>query len=161
MWSLTLRLREAGMATLCFIGTTAQPPSRSAAGRGGGVILWLPVAGMDLFVSLCHMNRFFLKFFLKCNQNCLKNAGNPRDMRRFQVSVLYCKGHPHFLELCFKVVLQSPRHVRASCNWRQTKHFQGIAHINAGHSLIEPGELLTWLKDKKNCYKLTFYSFAY
>lgn len=29
--------------------------------------------------------RFFLKFFLKCNQNCLKNAGNPRDMRRFQV----------------------------------------------------------------------------
>lgn len=32
--------------------------------------------------------RFFLKFFLKCNQNCLKNAGNPRDMRRFQVSVI-------------------------------------------------------------------------
>ena len=30
-------------------------------------------------------SRFFLKFFLKCNQNCLKNAGNPRDMRRFQV----------------------------------------------------------------------------
>ena len=29
--------------------------------------------------------RFQLKFFLKCNQNCLKNAGNPRDMRRFQV----------------------------------------------------------------------------
>lgn len=35
-----------------------------------------------LLVSIC---RFFLKFFLKCNQNCLKNAGNPRDMRRFQV----------------------------------------------------------------------------
>lgn len=31
--------------------------------------------------------RFFLKFFLKCNQNCLKNAGNPRDMRRFQVGL--------------------------------------------------------------------------
>ncbi|KAK0080900.1 hypothetical protein PV325_013147 [Microctonus aethiopoides] len=31
--------------------------------------------------------RFFLKFFLKCNQNCLKNAGNPRDMRRFQVII--------------------------------------------------------------------------
>ncbi|KAL7668787.1 hypothetical protein ACOME3_009474 [Neoechinorhynchus agilis] len=31
------------------------------------------------------MDRHFLKFFLKCNQNCLKNAGNPRDMRRFQV----------------------------------------------------------------------------
>lgn len=30
--------------------------------------------------------RYQLKFFLKCNQNCLKNAGNPRDMRRFQVS---------------------------------------------------------------------------
>ncbi|MEQ2274339.1 hypothetical protein XENORESO_018848 [Xenotaenia resolanae] len=40
---------------------------------------------------LCHVllfpSRFFLKFFLKCNQNCLKNAGNPRDMRRFQVVV--------------------------------------------------------------------------
>ncbi|MEQ2299797.1 hypothetical protein AMECASPLE_018734, partial [Ameca splendens] len=35
-----------------------------------------------------HFSRlFFLKFFLKCNQNCLKNAGNPRDMRRFQVVV--------------------------------------------------------------------------
>ncbi|CAB1321997.1 unnamed protein product, partial [Coregonus sp. 'balchen'] len=33
---------------------------------------------------------FFLKFFLKCNQNCLKTAGNPRDMRRFQ----FCKGAP-------------------------------------------------------------------
>ena len=30
---------------------------------------------------------YTLKFFLKCNQNCLKNAGNPRDMRRFQVAV--------------------------------------------------------------------------
>ncbi|KAK3765958.1 hypothetical protein RRG08_002201 [Elysia crispata] len=30
---------------------------------------------------------FFLKFFMKCNQNCLKNAGNPRDMRRFQVAI--------------------------------------------------------------------------
>lgn len=33
------------------------------------------------------IDRYFLKFFLKCNQNCLKNAGNPRDMRRFQVNV--------------------------------------------------------------------------
>ncbi|KAI0989107.1 hypothetical protein GJ496_000327 [Pomphorhynchus laevis] len=33
------------------------------------------------------LDRYFLKFFLKCNQNCLKNAGNPRDMRRFQVVV--------------------------------------------------------------------------
>ncbi|XP_061066364.1 transcription factor COE4 isoform X2 [Eubalaena glacialis] len=33
------------------------------------------------------IDRFFLKFFLKCNQNCLRNAGNPRDMRRFQVVV--------------------------------------------------------------------------
>uniref|UniRef100_A0A7N6BID2 IPT/TIG domain-containing protein n=1 Tax=Anabas testudineus TaxID=64144 RepID=A0A7N6BID2_ANATE len=35
------------------------------------------------------IDRFFLKFFLKCNQNCLKNAGNPRDMRRFQVTKIY------------------------------------------------------------------------
>jgi len=34
------------------------------------------------------VDRNCLKFFLKCNQNCLKNAGNPRDMRRFQVAIL-------------------------------------------------------------------------
>ncbi|XP_064425447.1 transcription factor COE3-like isoform X2 [Latimeria chalumnae] len=42
------------------------------------------------------IDRFFLKFFLKCNQNCLKNAGNPRDMRRFQVVVsttIHVDGH--------------------------------------------------------------------
>ncbi|XP_043118092.1 transcription factor COE3 [Puntigrus tetrazona] len=42
------------------------------------------------------IDRFFLKFFLKCNQNCLKNAGNPRDTRRFQVLVsttVFVKGH--------------------------------------------------------------------
>ncbi|XP_074595579.1 EBF transcription factor knot isoform X1 [Brevipalpus obovatus] len=33
------------------------------------------------------IDRYYLKFFLKCNQNCLKNAGNPRDMRRFQVVI--------------------------------------------------------------------------
>lgn len=54
--------------------------------RSEVVHIVFPVAGMDSFVSLCPMRRFFLKFFLKCNQNCLKNAGNPRDMRRFQVS---------------------------------------------------------------------------
>lgn len=42
--------------------------------------------------------RFFLKFFLKCNQNCLKNAGNPRDMRRFQVS------HPSFIYRLLKQI---------------------------------------------------------
>ncbi|XP_022613485.1 transcription factor COE2 isoform X5 [Seriola dumerili] len=49
-------------------------------------------------VLLTHevMCRFFLKFFLKCNQNCLKTAGNPRDMRRFQVvlsSTVCVDGH--------------------------------------------------------------------
>ncbi|XP_053180820.1 transcription factor COE2 isoform X8 [Scomber japonicus] len=49
-------------------------------------------------VLLTHevMCRFFLKFFLKCNQNCLKTAGNPRDMRRFQVvlsSTVSVDGH--------------------------------------------------------------------
>ena len=34
--------------------------------------------------------RFHLKFFVKCNQNCLKNAGNPKDSRRrFQVALYY------------------------------------------------------------------------
>ncbi|OAF70041.1 Transcription factor COE2 [Intoshia linei] len=33
------------------------------------------------------IDRYYIKFFMKCNQNCLKNAGNPRDMRRFKVSI--------------------------------------------------------------------------
>ncbi|XP_062499847.1 transcription factor collier-like isoform X2 [Corticium candelabrum] len=33
------------------------------------------------------LDKYYLKFFLKCNQNCLKNAGNPKEMRRFQVVV--------------------------------------------------------------------------
>ncbi|KAI4589133.1 hypothetical protein MJG53_003541 [Ovis ammon polii x Ovis aries] len=37
------------------------------------------------WIGLALQSQFFLKFFLKCNQNCLKTAGNPRDMRRFQV----------------------------------------------------------------------------
>lgn len=34
------------------------------------------------------IDRYRLKFFVKCNQNCLKNAGNPKDSRRrFQVAL--------------------------------------------------------------------------
>lgn len=47
MWSLTLRLREAGMATLCCKVATAQPPSHASAvwrgGEGGGSVSAAPV----------------------------------------------------------------------------------------------------------------------
>eukprot|EP00731_Ephydatia_muelleri_P020397 Em0013g124a len=34
------------------------------------------------------IDKFRLRFFVKCNQNCLKNAGNPKDTRRrFQVAI--------------------------------------------------------------------------
>lgn len=34
------------------------------------------------------IEKFRLRFFVKCNQNCLKNAGNPKDTRRrFQVAI--------------------------------------------------------------------------
>ncbi|TMS13902.1 Transcription factor COE3 [Larimichthys crocea] len=52
------------------------------------------------------IDRFFLKFFLKCNQNCLKNAGNPRDMRRFQVVVSTTLITPHAIR-----VQTPPRHI--------------------------------------------------
>ncbi|KAM7125512.1 transcription factor COE4 isoform 4-T5 [Molossus nigricans] len=51
----------------------------------GSVRSWMQGAG--ILDASTAAQRFFLKFFLKCNQNCLKNAGNPRDMRRFQVVV--------------------------------------------------------------------------
>lgn len=56
--------------------------------------------------------RFFLKFFLKCNQNCLKNAGNPRDMRRFQVSIID-----------FRIIWNYPNREdgKNEKNWKQTK----------------------------------------
>ncbi|TEA24363.1 hypothetical protein DBR06_SOUSAS4410071, partial [Sousa chinensis] len=44
-----------------------------------------PERWVELRFQKQKIKRFFLKFFLKCNQNCLKTAGNPRDMRRFQV----------------------------------------------------------------------------
>ena len=41
-----------------------------------------------------------LKVFLKCNQNCLINAGNPRELRKFKVTLLivYC---------CFYIINQT------------------------------------------------------
>lgn len=46
---------------------------------------------LNHFLVVCPLNahyRYRLKFFVKCNQNCLKNAGNPKDSRRrFQVRV--------------------------------------------------------------------------
>lgn len=57
---------------------------------------------------LCSLCRFFLKFFLKCNQNCLKNAGNPRDMRRFQVNLFHTPGPTvSFHTLLFVVFLSA------------------------------------------------------
>lgn len=47
-----------------------------------------PFAVVNTSDVALYLSRFFLKFFLKCNQNCLKTAGNPRDMRRFQVSLI-------------------------------------------------------------------------
>ena len=87
------------------------------------------VSLFSLSVSLC-MHRFFLKFFLKCNQNCLKNAGNPRDMRRFQVRHFTVRGQgpAGFLECS---VLFCARPAIASCNWRKTKHLQGVSLVNA------------------------------
>lgn len=157
MWSLTLRLRAARMATLCCRAEYSTSLCHTAAFFSGRltsamVSLWQAVTAALRWIykvasfslswscfyienSICHNRmmdegwdgpcvpsgvlcshrktrtallmthrcsvnsctdsssrclsffkcRFFLKFFLKCNQNCLKNAGNPRDMRRFQV----------------------------------------------------------------------------
>ncbi|NXS46340.1 COE2 factor, partial [Balaeniceps rex] len=55
-----------------------------------------------------YLSRFFLKFFLKCNQNCLKTAGNPRDMRRFQVSLIRLSINLSAFFLLFLFPLLSP-----------------------------------------------------
>lgn len=55
-----------------------------------------------------YLSRFFLKFFLKCNQNCLKTAGNPRDMRRFQVSLISLSINLSASVLLFLSLLLSP-----------------------------------------------------
>ena len=75
--------------------------------------------------------RFQLKFFLKCNQNCLKNAGNPRDMRRFQVSHLQSYHPIVFLWYC-GIVLSSDCHIWHKINlYDFTKLFY--------HDMILPG----------------------
>lgn len=62
MWSFTLRLREVGMATLCCIVATAQPPSRSAAGGmgwvGGVVVV---VVASEFMASLTAAQRWIYK----------------------------------------------------------------------------------------------------
>ena len=40
---------------------------------------------------------FRLKFFLKCNQNCVTAAGNPRNTRRFQLSLATTEGQQEVL----------------------------------------------------------------
>ena len=45
----------------------------------------LKICRLFFSISIC---RFFLKYFLRSNQNCHKSAGNPRDVRRFQVKFL-------------------------------------------------------------------------
>ncbi|KAG7223497.1 hypothetical protein INR49_015490 [Caranx melampygus] len=62
---------------------------------------------------LIYLCRFFLKFFLKCNQNCLKTAGNPRDMRRFQMEEVMLRdpgsGHEGHSRLTSSAVFQHQR----------------------------------------------------
>uniref|UniRef100_UPI001CD8C5B5 transcription factor COE1-like n=1 Tax=Solea senegalensis TaxID=28829 RepID=UPI001CD8C5B5 len=71
------------------LGTEADPRAAERAERrktDGGETLNLRLQ-RESAGQQTRLHQFFLKFFLKCNQNCLKNAGNPRDMRRFQVVV--------------------------------------------------------------------------
>lgn len=70
-----------------------------------------------ILLWLFYYYRFFLKFFMKCNQNCLKNAGNPRDMRRFQVT--YIVGHLACIMLySYSTVLMTYR-LRCETEFRQ------------------------------------------
>uniref|UniRef100_A0A8C9XFE2 EBF transcription factor 1 n=1 Tax=Sander lucioperca TaxID=283035 RepID=A0A8C9XFE2_SANLU len=83
------------------------------------------------------IDRFFLKFFLKCNQNCLKNAGNPRDMRRFQVrcsclraysiSTFFC-----FIALIFLPSLQliTPHAIRVQT---PPRHIPGVVEVTLSY----------------------------
>ena len=108
-------------------------------------------------VTICHLSsplfllsRFFLKFFLKCNQNCLKNAGNPRDMRRFQVSTYY---------LSFsKSIFSPPNHYSSSfcLPWKIVILGGHIAYPKCGgkslgcvRQHVRPQQFETWPKSEK------------
>lgn len=80
--------------------------------------------GLMDFVSLCPMHRFFLKFFLKCNQNCLKNAGNPRDMRRFQVSGFTVRANT-LPTTVFQSCFAKPQTCKSILQLRTNKAFTG------------------------------------
>ena len=78
--------------------------------------------------------RFFLKFFLKCNQNCLKNAGNPRDMRRFQV----LHTHTHTFHCSSFLVISS--------SWRTHTHTHTHTHT-CTHWCV-PSQMVAYSKVK-------------
>jgi len=78
-------------------------------------------------------DRYTLKFFLKCNQNCLKNAGNPRDMRRFQVAVAttYSLDDGHALALSENMFVHNN-----SKHGRKIKRADGVG----GHEAYTPAQ---------------------
>lgn len=77
--------RRARISDLCEIYCPLRWVSRGYGRRAGGALCGRSGYQWAMGNQCDTSCRYFLKFFLKCNQNCLKNAGNPRDMRRFQV----------------------------------------------------------------------------
>ncbi|XP_062273028.1 transcription factor COE2 isoform X1 [Scomber scombrus] len=91
------------------------------------------------------IDRFFLKFFLKCNQNCLKTAGNPRDMRRFQVvlsSTVSVDGH----------VLAVSDNMFVHNNSKHGRRARRLEPGESAENSMEYGETLT-LKHTTPCIK--------
>ncbi|KAA3680958.1 early B-cell factor, partial [Paragonimus westermani] len=80
-------LGERRRCRLLLSYTTRPRPLRSFGGLGHKAIRPSGMKSLDCLFKDLFLFRYFLKFFMKCNQNCLKNAGNPRDMRRFQVAI--------------------------------------------------------------------------
>jgi len=78
---------------------------------------------------------------MKCNQNCLKNAGNPRDMRRFQASITQVLVIKVLNAVCSTVAMNDTLGVahtdRVTCCFNIFLVFfpQDASYLYAGHLL--------------------------
>ena len=89
-------------------------------------------------------NRYFMRFFLRCNQNCLRNAGNPRNIRRFQLALSVSVEMIHLLAVSDNMfVHNNSKHTRGE-KPEESETLKSVFTKTPSISAVEPSE--GWIK---------------
>ncbi|XP_065920383.1 transcription factor unc-3-like isoform X2 [Dysidea avara] len=90
------------------------------------------------------VDKYYMQVFAKCNQNCVKIAGNPRDSRRFRVAV-YCPNTLGGIDPTY-VALSDPMFVHNNSKYRS-----GIPQQPTTVPASKPPRLLRVEQEDKDC----------